>query len=227
MGRSDSREGPKVQRSTPQRSNFQQSPSGTPGEQPTLYDAICSNCGKSTKVIFPPEKGRAVYCKSCLKKLKADSENKNSNKNPNRNYESPEPIAAVTLREDVRVENISFSPKRRQDEQKPFGAAQGKPKRKEINLSELRKALEESLEKKDLPSQGDKQGEKIVERSDNQQDELQSRIEEEKEMDKSAEENEMESPKSPKSLLPVKNENPLAAPADKKKEIKPGETIKF
>jgi len=34
-----------------------------------LYDAICSNCGKSTKVIFPPEPGRTVYCKSCLKKM--------------------------------------------------------------------------------------------------------------------------------------------------------------
>ncbi len=35
-----------------------------------LYDAICSNCGKSTKVVFPPEPGRTVYCKSCLKKMK-------------------------------------------------------------------------------------------------------------------------------------------------------------
>lgn len=36
----------------------------------TLYDAKCSNCGKWTKVIFPPEPGKPVYCKSCLKKMK-------------------------------------------------------------------------------------------------------------------------------------------------------------
>ncbi|MFA6992626.1 MAG: type IV secretion system DNA-binding domain-containing protein [Candidatus Gracilibacteria bacterium] len=34
-----------------------------------LYEAVCSNCGKTTKVIFPPEPGRTVYCKSCLKKM--------------------------------------------------------------------------------------------------------------------------------------------------------------
>ena len=36
-----------------------------------LYDVKCSNCGKDTKVIFEPVAGRPVYCKSCLKKLKA------------------------------------------------------------------------------------------------------------------------------------------------------------
>jgi CxxC-x17-CxxC domain-containing protein len=37
----------------------------------TLYDVKCSNCGKDTKVIFEPTSGKPVYCKSCLKKLKA------------------------------------------------------------------------------------------------------------------------------------------------------------
>ena len=35
-----------------------------------LYDARCSSCGKDTKVVFPPDGKRPVYCKSCRNKLK-------------------------------------------------------------------------------------------------------------------------------------------------------------
>jgi CxxC-x17-CxxC domain-containing protein len=43
------------------------------GEQPAqqeqvLYDAICSKCGKKTKVPFLPDKSRPTYCKTCRKK---------------------------------------------------------------------------------------------------------------------------------------------------------------
>jgi len=105
---------------------------GKPKDQQTnqamLYDAVCSNCGKPTKVVFPPEKGRPVYCKSCLKKMKT----------PNQGFFGQETL---------KIEDIPFhNPKRRPEEQKSFGTAQDKPKRKEINLSELKKALEESLE---------------------------------------------------------------------------------
>jgi CxxC-x17-CxxC domain-containing protein len=42
-------------------------------EQPTqqeqvLYDAICSKCGKKTKVPFLPDESRPTYCKTCRKK---------------------------------------------------------------------------------------------------------------------------------------------------------------
>lgn len=48
-------------------------PSGTPRapNSTKLYDVKCSNCGKDTKVIFEPVAGRPVYCKNCLKKIKA------------------------------------------------------------------------------------------------------------------------------------------------------------
>jgi CxxC-x17-CxxC domain-containing protein len=82
---------------------IQKKPIPNSKEQTKLYDAVCSNCKKDMKVIFPPEKGRAVYCKSCLKKINTSS---NSPKNLPR-------------------------------------------QRKEINLSELKKVLEESLEKKE------------------------------------------------------------------------------
>jgi len=36
--------------------------------QQTLYDAVCSNCKKPTKVVFLPDPKRPVFCKSCRKK---------------------------------------------------------------------------------------------------------------------------------------------------------------
>lgn len=96
--------------------------SSTSQEGQVLYDAVCSLCGKPTKVIFQPEKDRPVYCKSCLKKMqKAKEEAGNEN----------------DAKESGAIENVSFhTPKQKE-----------KPKRKEINLSELKKAIDKSLEK--------------------------------------------------------------------------------
>ncbi|OGZ71718.1 MAG: hypothetical protein A2904_02055 [Candidatus Staskawiczbacteria bacterium RIFCSPLOWO2_01_FULL_33_9] len=95
--------------------------------QITLYDAICSMCQKPTKVIFQPEKGRPIYCKSCLKKIKSPA---------------------------VPLETIPFhNPKKVQSQ---------KPVRKEINLADLKKALDDSLEKKEVASP-EKAGEPEIE----------------------------------------------------------------
>lgn len=48
-------------------------PPPAPPEQ-ILYDARCSRCGKDTKVVFPPDGKRPIYCKSCRKKLKRAQE---------------------------------------------------------------------------------------------------------------------------------------------------------
>jgi len=91
-----------------------------PAEQQHLFDAVCSVCGRPTKVIFEPTKGRPVYCKSCLKKMKNET--------------------------NLKIEEIPFhSPKKRPEDERQ----NERPKRKEINLSELRKALEKSLEKEE------------------------------------------------------------------------------
>ncbi|OGZ77334.1 MAG: hypothetical protein A2256_03750 [Candidatus Staskawiczbacteria bacterium RIFOXYA2_FULL_32_7] len=37
-----------------------------------LYDAVCSSCGKKTKVVFEPTSGKPVYCKTCFKNKKPD-----------------------------------------------------------------------------------------------------------------------------------------------------------
>jgi len=81
-------------------------------EPPVLYDAVCSMCNKPTKVVFSPDGKRPVYCKTCLKKIRAGEEKTNKQ----------EPVL------------VPFSRKR---------------KRKEVNLLELRKTLDETLEKKD------------------------------------------------------------------------------
>ena len=39
---------------------------------PVLYDAQCALCKKWTKVVFPPDGKRPVYCKSCLKKVEEE-----------------------------------------------------------------------------------------------------------------------------------------------------------
>lgn len=175
----------------PMQRGFMQSAVVQQGGETKLYDAVCSNCGKPTKVIFPPEKGRAVYCKSCLKKLKAGQEHEHDKKN-----------------QEIKIENISFhNPKSRQDDkQRPASAKASVRQKKEINLSELKKALEESL------------GHKSADEALGKKDELQERIEEEKEIDKVI--NLPASTKTTKALPNGKNN-------DKKKVIKPGETIKL
>ncbi|MCX6789758.1 MAG: type IV secretion system DNA-binding domain-containing protein [Candidatus Gribaldobacteria bacterium] len=39
-----------------------------------LYDAKCTTCGKWTKLTFPPDGVRPVYCKSCFKKADKEKE---------------------------------------------------------------------------------------------------------------------------------------------------------
>ncbi len=46
------------------------------GQPPTLYDAVCAMCKKDTKVVFPPDGTRPVYCKNCFKKIKEEKEAK-------------------------------------------------------------------------------------------------------------------------------------------------------
>jgi len=36
-----------------------------------LYDAVCSACGKETKVPFRPRNDRPIYCSDCFSKIRA------------------------------------------------------------------------------------------------------------------------------------------------------------
>jgi len=120
-----------------------------------LYDAKCSLCGKWTKVIFPPDGVRPVYCKSCLAKIK-NQKNGRSSAGPTppaspppfqtQTQSQPQPQApTISLKEAFKAEPTPFSSSK-------------KPK-KPVNLEELREAIEKSLnnkneEKKDENSKG-------------------------------------------------------------------------
>ncbi len=149
-------------------------PLGNPEpDQQKLYSAICSLCGKETKVIFEPVEGRKIYCKSCLKKIKnAELEKNNRPKSAEASAPIPTPVRhpreggdSETLdsrlrgnderketppQEAYKIENVSFGAARKNNSQgRPPVSGSVNPKRKEINLSELKKALDESLSKKE------------------------------------------------------------------------------
>ncbi|MFH1894405.1 MAG: CxxC-x17-CxxC domain-containing protein [Patescibacteria group bacterium] len=111
-----------------------------------LYDAQCAACGKWTKVVFPPDGKRPVYCKPCLSKIKnKDSEANAPAPAPNPVLaEKPVKASAISLDQALKNTPISFShPKKFNQTQE----AREKIKRKEVNLDELKKVLEESLMK--------------------------------------------------------------------------------
>ena len=119
---------------------------------PVLYDARCSICGKDTKVVFRPDGVRPVYCRACRKKMEQEREVKgysdkieNLQRSQDSRYMLP-PISSkpetISLKEATEKEPISFWPAKRMKEEKE------KPKRKEVNLGDLKKVLEESLKKK-------------------------------------------------------------------------------
>ncbi|MFH1780706.1 MAG: CxxC-x17-CxxC domain-containing protein [Candidatus Nealsonbacteria bacterium] len=119
----------------------------TQGAGPVLYDARCSMCGKDTKVVFQPDGKRPVYCKPCRKKL-MDKQQPPA--------EQAVPSGGGTPPEERRPENsgrednspplafVPFSSPRRSSQEAPID----RPKRKEINLGELKQAIEDSLDKK-------------------------------------------------------------------------------
>jgi CxxC-x17-CxxC domain-containing protein len=153
-----------------------------------LYEAVCSNCGKTTKVIFPPEPGRTVYCKSCLKKMprqgrgpaEAGKDGRREDSSTSRET-SPKPEQKIRQAENRQEGNdalaglgIEFGPApssrkaplprepksnpqngfslneiMQRGENVPFNKnKKDKTPRKEVDLADLRKTLEESLEKR-------------------------------------------------------------------------------
>jgi len=113
-------------------------------KEPVLYDAVCSLCGKPTKVVFQPDNKRPVYCKSCLKKIKELAENSSGNqttKEPSvSNNSSENKNQSISLGKITEKKTISFKNHKKNIEPK-------KKERKKVNLKELKKTLKESLDK--------------------------------------------------------------------------------
>lgn len=96
----------------------------------SLYDAVCSMCGKETKVPFQPDGVRPVYCKSCLKKI-----------------EEQEKAPTVSLEGTQQLEPISFSPSKKKQEESPHDKKE--KKKKKVDIKELKKTLLKALKKED------------------------------------------------------------------------------
>ena len=152
-----------------------QSRSQSLSQSPTLYDAKCSNCGKWTKVIFPPEPGKPVYCKSCLKKMKPAR----AGGGPKQEFPTRVtiPIRESQSRGNAELEKlgIEFGPSKsfdeapsRQGKTKTVSlndVMKGEPvffnqkKKKEVDLQDLKKSLTEALEKAKEPAHGEQKTE--------------------------------------------------------------------
>jgi len=118
-----------------------------PPQTTMLYETKCSLCGKDTRVVFQPQAGRPVYCKSCLNKVKKGDTGSRPSPNQSDKISEQKPVS-VSLNEVMKMTPAPFGPK--------------KPK-KEVNLEELREVLKEAKPegKKEISS---KEAEKIDEK---------------------------------------------------------------
>ncbi len=112
-----------------------------------LYDAVCSVCKKSTKVVFPPDGKRPIYCKSCLKKKKNNNSGKvqqNTSITNSGSQRSPGVVAekkstaSVSLDQAINGSTVYFG--RQKEKNEP------PKKRKEVDLDGLKNLLDESIE---------------------------------------------------------------------------------
>ncbi len=130
---------------------------------PVLYDAVCSECGKSTKTTFLPDGKRPVYCKSCLKKIRtgtAQAENNQAENNQAENNQAEDNKAEDNKAEDSKAESISLDKKQepvsleRAMQKKPISFKESSNvsvvktrTRKPVNLEDLKETLEKTLNK--------------------------------------------------------------------------------
>ncbi len=106
-----------------------------------LYDAQCWICGKTTEVPFVPDNKRPIYCKDCLKAVKAGETKPASVPS----FAAQKPIYSETAAKEIRPAIFLKSLEEKKIEIKK---EERPPKeRKGPDLDSLRKTLEESLRK--------------------------------------------------------------------------------
>jgi CxxC-x17-CxxC domain-containing protein len=84
-----------------------------------LYDAKCALCGKWTKVIFPPDGSRPIYCKSCLKKVKKPTVPAQPIGPEQKKGEIPTcegKSQTISLKEMTETPPVSFSPSKKENQ---------------------------------------------------------------------------------------------------------------
>ena len=145
-----------------------------PAEPQILYDAICANCKKETKVVFPPDGNRPVYCKSCRKKHKREQEEKTEQqavktqelpRQPEQRKPQeagPEPVVEKKEQQTQRVEQVvqrevipQSAPQKESmtlsdvAKREPIlfhpQKPQSRPQRKQVDTQELKRVLQDAL----------------------------------------------------------------------------------
>jgi len=117
-----------------------------PASGTVLYDAQCALCSKWTKVVFPPDGSRPIYCKSCRKKIESD---KGKGVEPSFVKASESEEKPISFEEAIKKESLPFSLKKKTESTIP-GSAVSKDlpvprERKIVDVEDLKKTLEETL----------------------------------------------------------------------------------
>ena len=102
-------------------------------KEPVLYDAVCVDCGKNTKVVFQPDGKRPIFCKNCLKKKKPVASTEKTVEN------IPPKEDSISLKDAFEHEAVSFR----------GGKDLKKKERKKVDLSDLRNTLSEAMDDED------------------------------------------------------------------------------
>ncbi len=97
-----------------------------------LYDAVCSECGKKTKIVFEPDNKRPVYCKTCRKKRKNTEESTSS---------------LSKISEKIPVFFSSLRKNKKEEKEEDEIKKEIKKKKKTVEVDKLRDALRNSLDK--------------------------------------------------------------------------------
>ncbi len=137
-----------VDEATLQKSAAPQQVQGQMSQQ-QLYDATCDRCNKDTKIVFPPDGKRPVYCKSCRKKIQNEKE-RNSTK-PQTQQQHQNPTSKASLKEALNKGPTSFHPQKTKKETGPS-------QKKEVDKAELKKALGDAL--REQPANTDSKSQK-------------------------------------------------------------------
>ena len=114
---------------------------GKSGDQPQVYEAVCSVCGKKTYVPFQPDGKRAIYCKlhrNAGQQVQAQHQQKPEQPQ----HKTSEKVFSVA---NVRTMNSSFQKSSDLSEETIHLSELGRHKKAEPKLDELRKVLGEVL----------------------------------------------------------------------------------
>ena len=117
---------------------------GKSGDQPQVYEAVCSVCGKKTYVPFQPDGKRAIYCKlhrNIGQQFQAQHQQKPEQARQTQHKTGEQAISVAN----VRTMNSSFQKSPDLSEETIHLSELGRHKKAEPKLDELRKVLGEVL----------------------------------------------------------------------------------